>query len=97
MISLLAVRGLENEDVLAAGYHWAIFSLMFDAARVSTLRDKSRPRWFNDSLAICCYVLSAATLVSAFISWKISVIGSGLFVLSLIAGALTEADEIGAH
>jgi hypothetical protein len=70
---------------------------MFDLARKSTLRDKSRPRWFNYSLATCYYLLPIMTLVSAFISWKITVICAGLFVLSLIAGALTAVDEMGAH
>jgi len=74
----------------------AIFSLIFDLARKSTLRDKSRPRWFDYSLATCYYLLPTATLVSAFISWRITVICAGVFVLSLIAGAVTEVDEMGA-
>jgi len=34
-------------------------------------------------------------IVSVFISWKITIIVVGVFIVSLVAGALTEADDIG--
>ena len=73
----------------------AIFSLTFDLARKATLRDKSRPRWFNYFLVLCYYVLPVTFIVSLFISWKITIIVAGVFIVSLVAGALTEADDIG--
>jgi len=72
-----------------------IFSAMFDLARISTLRDKSRPRWFKYSLVVCYSVLPVMLLVSLFISWKVTIIVAGMFVLSLMAGAITEADDMG--
>ena len=75
----------------------AIFSVIFDLARKTTLRDKSRPRWFNYSLAICYYVLPLMLIVSLFISWKITIIVAVLFVVSLMAGAVAEADDIRAR
>jgi hypothetical protein len=63
-----------------------IFSLIFDLARRGTLRDKSRPRWFNYSLILCYYVLPVAFIVSVFISWKITIIVVGVFIVSLVAG-----------
>ena len=73
-----------------------IFRVMFDIARKSTLRDKSRPQWFNYCLAACYYVLPLMLIVSPFISWKITMIVAGVFVVSLMAGFITEADDIGA-
>jgi hypothetical protein len=75
----------------------AIFSLIFDLARRATLRDKSRPRWFNYSLVVCYYVLPVMFIVSVFISWKIAITVAGVFIVSLVAGAVTEADDIGAQ
>jgi len=75
----------------------AIFSVMFDLGRRAALRDRSRPRWFNYSLAASYYLLPALIVVSVFISWKITVIVIGLFLVSLVAGAMTETDDIGAH
>jgi hypothetical protein len=75
----------------------SIFSAVFDLAREATLRDKSRPRWFNYSLAVCYYVLPVMFIVSVFISWKIAIIVACAFIASLIAGALTETDDIGAQ
>jgi len=76
---------------------WSIFRAIFDLARRATLRDKSRPQWFNYSLAVCYYVLPMMVIVSVFISWKITIIVAGAFIASLVAGALTEADDIGAQ
>ena len=73
----------------------AVFRTMFHLVRKSTLRDKSRPRWFNYSLAVCYFVLPLMSIVSVFISWKITIIVASAFALSLIAGAVTEADGIG--
>ena len=74
----------------------AIFSMMFDLARKATIRDKSRPRWFNYSLAICYYVFPLMIVVSVFISWRMTIIVAGVFIGSLIVGAFTEADDVGA-
>ena len=73
----------------------AIFSLIFDLARRATLRDKSRPRWFNYSLVLCYYALPIAFIVSVFISWKITIVVACAFIVSLMAGAATEADDTG--
>jgi hypothetical protein len=76
---------------------WSIFRAIFDLARKATLRDKSRPRWFNYTLAVSYYVLPLMLIVSLFISWKMTIIVAGAFIASLIAGAVTEADDIGAQ
>ena len=36
-------------------------------------------------------------VVSAFVSWKTTVIAAGLFIVSLMAGAVTETDGLGAR
>jgi len=68
----------------------------FDFAREATLRDESRPQWFNYFLAICYYALPVTFLVVVFISWKLTMIVAVTFIASLIAGAMTEADDVGA-
>jgi hypothetical protein len=72
---------------------WSIIRAIFDLARRATLRDKSRPQWFNYSLAVCYYVLPMMVIISFFISWKITIIVSVVFLASLIVGAMTEADD----
>ena len=75
----------------------AIFSPMLDLARKATLRDKSRPRCVDYSLAVCYYVLPVMLIISLFISWKITMIVAGVFVVSMMVGAVTEADDIRAR
>jgi hypothetical protein len=73
----------------------SIFGVTFHLARVATLRDESRPRWVNYSLAGCYYVLPVMLIISFFISWKIAVIVAAAFIVSLVVGAVSEADDIG--
>ena len=73
----------------------SIFGETFHLARVATLRDESRPRWVNYSLAGCYYVLPVMLIISFFISWKIAVIVAAAFIVSLVVGAVSEADDIG--
>ena len=73
----------------------SIFGATFHLARVATLRDESRPRWVNYSLAGCYYVLPVMLIISFFISWKIAVIVAAAFIVSLVVGAVSEADDIG--
>ena len=71
---------------------WSTFTAIFDLGRETALRDKSRPRRF---LVFCYYVLPVMCVASVFISWKITIIVACAFVASLVAGAMTEADDIG--
>jgi hypothetical protein len=71
----------------------SIFRVIFDFARVGTLRDEGRPRWLRYSLALSYYVLPTLFLVSVFFSWKLAIIVSVVFLASLIVGAMTEADD----
>jgi Ca2+/H+ antiporter len=47
------------------------------------------------SLAGCYYVLPVMLIISFFISWKIAVIVAAAFIVSLVVGAVSEADDIG--
>jgi hypothetical protein len=69
------------------------FRVLFDSARAGTVRDESRPRWLRASLVISYYVLPTLFLVSVFVSWRLGVVVSILFIASLIVGAMTEADD----
>ena len=73
----------------------SIFGVTFHLARVATLRDESRPRWVNYSLAGCYYVLPVMLIISFFIFWQIAVIVLAAFIVSLAVGAVSEADDIG--
>ena len=73
----------------------SIFGATFHLARLATLRDESGPRWVNYSLAGCYYVLPVMLIISFFISWKIAVIVAAAFTVSLVVGAVSEADDIG--
>jgi hypothetical protein len=73
----------------------SIFGATFHFARVATLRDESRPRWVNYCLAGCYYVLPVMLIISFFTSWKIAVIVTAAFIVSLVVGAVSEADDIG--
>ena len=75
----------------------SIFGALFDIARRATLRDKTRPRWLHYSLVVSYYVLPTLLIASVFISWKLTVIVAGVFIVSLIAGAMTEADDLEFH
>jgi hypothetical protein len=70
-----------------------IFGGIFDLARRATLRDESRPKWLRNCFVGSYYVLPTLLLFSVFLSWKIAVIILGVFILSLIVGAATEADD----
>jgi FtsH-binding integral membrane protein len=74
----------------------SIFGVVFDLARRTMLRRKSEAKWFHYSLAIGYYLLPTLLVVSVFISWKITVIAAGWFIVSLMAGAVTETDDLGA-
>lgn len=67
----------------------SIFGAIFDLARQPKLRDRSEAKWFHYPLG--------ATLLPVFISWKITVIATGFFMVSLMAGAVTEADDLRAQ
>jgi len=71
----------------------SFFGAIFDLACRAVLRDKTRPRWFNYSLAIGYFVFPTLIMVSVFISWKITMIVTGVFIFSLITGAMSEADD----
>ena len=73
------------------------FGALFDLARQTKLRDKSETKWFHYSLAIGYYLLPTLIAVSVFISWKITAIATGLFIVSLLAGAVSETDDLGAR
>ena len=73
----------------------SVFGVTFHLARVATLRDESRPRRVNYSLAGCYYVLPVMLIISLFISWKIAVIVAAAFIVPLVVGAVSEADDIG--
>ena len=73
----------------------SIFGVTLHFARVATLRDESRPRWVNYSLAGCYYVLPGMLIISFFISWNIAVMVAAAFIVSLVVGAVSEADVIG--
>jgi hypothetical protein len=73
----------------------SIFGATFHLARLTTPRDESRPRWVNYSLAGCYYVLSVMLIISFFTSWEIAVIAAAAFIVSLVVGAVSEADDIG--
>jgi len=74
---------------------WCIFCAIFDLARQTKLRDGSEPRWFHCSLAMSDCVLATLIIVSVLVSWKITVIAAGLFIVSLTAGAVTETEDWG--
>jgi hypothetical protein len=40
-------------------------------------------------------VLATLIIVSVLVSWKITVIAAGLFIVSLTAGAVTETEDWG--
>jgi hypothetical protein len=67
----------------------ASFGAFFDLARGESLRAKSEPRWLCNIAVIGYYVLFPA-LFAAFVllSWKIVLVLSGVFIASLIAGAV---------
>ena len=73
----------------------SIFGATFHLARVATLRDESRSRWVNYSLAGCYYVLPVMLIISFFVSWKIAIIVAAAFIVSLVVGAVSEADDTG--
>ena len=70
-----------------------IFRGMFHLVRKAALRDESRPPWLRHSLVVSYYALPTLLLFSVFLSWKIAVIILSVFILSLIVGAATEADD----
>ena len=82
-------------DVFALEVIKSIFGVTFYFAHLAALRDESRPRWANDSLAGCDYVLPVMLIISFFISWKIAVMVAAAFIGSLVVGAVSEADELG--
>jgi len=69
------------------------FCAIFDLARRTRLRDRSEPRWIHYSLAMSDCALPTLIIVSVLVSWKIAVIAAGLFIVSLIAGAVTETKD----
>jgi len=73
----------------------SIFAVALHFARVAALRDESRPRWVNYSLAGCYYLLPVMLIISFFISSKIAVIVAAAFIGSFVVGAVSEADDIG--
>ena len=73
----------------------SICGATFHLARVATLRDESRPRWVNYSLAGCYYVLPVVLIISFFTSCDIAVIVAAAFIVSLVVGAVSEADDMG--
>ena len=75
----------------------SIFGAIFDLARQAKMRNKSETKWFHDSLAIGYYLLPTLILGSVFLSWKITAIAVGLFIVSSMAGAVTETDDWGAR
>lgn len=75
----------------------SIFDAIFDLARRTKLGGKSEVKCFRDSLAIGYCLLPTLLLVSVFILWKIAVIATGLFIVSLLAGAEAETDDWGAR
>jgi len=58
----------------------SIFGAIFDVARQTKLCDRSEAKWFP--LAIGYYLLPTLLTGSVFISWKITVIATGLFIVS---------------
>jgi hypothetical protein len=50
--------------------------------------------WFQYSFAIGYYLLPTLLIVSVFMSWKITVIAAGWFIVSLMAGAVTATDDL---
>ena len=72
----------------------SIFGVIFHLARRIMLRRKSEARWFRYSLAIGYYLLPTLLVVSVFMSWKITVIAAGWFIVSLMAGAVTATDDL---
>jgi hypothetical protein len=72
----------------------SILGLTYHLARSATLRDESRPRWVNYSLAGCSYALPVLLIVFFFISWKIAIVVAAAFIVSLVIGAVTEADDV---
>ena len=75
----------------------SIFGAIFDLARQTKLRDKSEAQWFHNSLAIGCYFLPTLLIVSVLISWRITAIATGLRMVYLMAGAVTEPDDLRAQ
>lgn len=74
-----------------------IFGAIFDPARRTKLRGKSEAKWFHDSPAIGYCLLPTLFILSAFVSWRTTLIAAGLFIVCLIAGAVTETDDLGAR
>jgi hypothetical protein len=65
------------------------FGAIFDLARGESLRDKSEPRWLYNIVVIGYYVLFPALFVAfVLLSWKVGLVLSGVFIASLIAGAV---------
>lgn len=75
----------------------SIFGAIFDLARQTKLRDKSEAKWFHYSVAIGYYLLPTLLIVSVLVPWRITVIATGLFMVSLMAGAVTEPDDLRAQ
>ncbi|HKD65023.1 MAG TPA: hypothetical protein VKB40_13410 [Candidatus Acidoferrales bacterium] len=71
----------------------SIFGAILDLARQTKLGDKSQAKWFHYSLAIGYYLLPLL-VISALNPWRITVIATGLFMVSLMAGAVTEPDDL---
>jgi hypothetical protein len=69
------------------------FGALYDSARKGTWRDASRPWWLRGPLVVSYHVLPTLCLVSVFVSWKLAVIVSAVFIASLIVGAMTEEDD----
>ena len=75
----------------------SFFGAILDLARQTKLGDKSEAKWFHYSLTIGFYLLPTLLLVSALIPWRITVIATGLFMVSLMAAAVTEPDDLRAQ
>lgn len=75
----------------------SIFGAIFYLACQTKLRDKSEAKWFHYSLAIRYYLLPTLLIVSVLFPWRITVMATGLFMVSLMAGAVTEPDDLRAQ
>ena len=72
----------------------SIFSELMDTVRLATFRDTTRPSWLKYGLLLCYCILPLACVISFLVSWKVALVLGGLFLVSLLVGAMTEEDDI---